>query len=759
MYESHATQYAPQLDLKLTKKQITSGVTVDFAGFPSRALDRYLDILVNRLQCKVALCEQLGAVTRQDKSVIAMDRKITRIITPGTVIEERFLDSNQNNYLLSISPPQDDQSIGLAWADVSVGEFVMQHTTMDNLKDDLARIRPREVILPESLRPALDQEVMDPIISLIFADTSIAVSFEPDDHFKKGTDMFKWTTHDFSAVEVSAGTALLNYVNESHVNRKPKWQPPARFSVHDTVRIDSAAMTSLEIVKTLQGKRADSLLSVIDRTCTSAGSRLLQQWISSPLTSIPDIRQRLSIVEFFCEKDRFLLDDVRNLLKQSTDAQRAIQRLALKRGQHSDLFEVCDTLDIMQLIRDKLNHVEETKVLMKGMDPHPTLATRIKTAFNQEQVQNKETEYGFVNHDFHPELSQLHQELDQLFTERDKLQDNLRDLCGQSVSLLRDSGPFKHIIELTASKSKQFLETYPQATHLNHTKSKKRFQIPEWTSISTRIQTCESQIIDIETQVYQDIVNKVLDESTTILQSCRKLAQLDTLCSFAHVSIENHYVKPRITKTNRTMIIGGRHPVVESNLMKKGKSFVTNDCDLTPEQRIWLLTGPNMGGKSTFLRQYVIIVLLAHVGCFVPADRASIGVTDRIFSRVGAADNLAQNQSTFMMEMSEVSTILKQATQRSTVIMDEVGRGTSTQDGVSLAYGILDYLHNDIQCRTLFATHHHELADMMHAYDKMQCYQTSIQELPMGGFRFVHKVMPGVCRQSHGIQVAQIAGI
>lgn len=767
MYESHASQYAPQLDLKLTKKQIASGVTVDFAGFPSRALDRYLDILVNRLQRKVALCEQLGPVTREDKTVIAMERKITRIITPGTVIEERFLDSNQNNYLLSILPQ--GNRVGLAWADVSVGELVMQQTTIDSLKDDLARIRPREVVLPESLRPSYDlmeEDKLDTVTQLIMSDTSIAISYEPDDNFNVKTDqravMVKWlstTLPDFGVLEIGAGMALLNYVNETHVNRKPKWQVPTRFNVHDTVRIDSAAVSSLELVKTLQGKRADSLLSVLDRTSTSAGSRLLTQWLTSPLTSISDIRDRLQVVEFFVDKDRFLLDDIRNLLKQSTDAQRAIQRLALKRGQHSDLFEICDTLDIMSAIRGKLQDVKETQSLLKGMDPHPSIAASIKSAFDQEKIQNKETEYGFVNHEFHPDLHQLHEELGRWKKERDNLQEELRSLCGQSVMLLRESGPFKHIIELSTRQAAQFLERYPNAVHLHHTKSKKRFQVEEWTNISTRIENCESQIIDIEVQVYEEMVDKVLDESTTILQSCRRLAQLDTLCSFAHVSIENHYVKPRITRTNRTMIVGGRHPVVESNLQKRGKTFVTNDCDLAPQKKIWLLTGPNMGGKSTFLRQYAIIVLMAHMGCFVPADRAWVGVTDRIFSRVGAADNLAQNQSTFMMEMSEVSTILKQATERSTVIMDEVGRGTSTHDGISLAFGILDYLHNDIKCRTLFATHYHELADMTQGHSEIKCYQTSIQEMPFGGFRFIHKVKPGVCRESHGIQVAQIAGM
>ncbi|KAI7900807.1 DNA mismatch repair protein MutS [Cokeromyces recurvatus] len=774
LYESHATLYASQLDLKLTKKLITANTVVDFAGFPSRSLDRYLDILVNKLQCKVALCEQLGPVSREDKSIVGMQRRITRIITPGTVIEDRFLDSNQYNYLLSIFPNKD--FIGLAWVDISVGEFIMQRTTLVNLKNDLARIGPREVILPESMRPSdavleqglIDQDAYDPITKMLVADSSIAISYEPAEHYdayKAGRTLhsmfkrFSETAPNFSNDELAAGMALILYVNETHVDKKLKWQMPIQFNINESVRIDSAAMTSLELLKSLQGKRMDSLLGTLDHTSTSAGSRLLTRWITSPLTSISEIRRRLDIVEFFTN-DIFLLKDIRSLLRQSTDAQRALQRLALKRGQHSDLLEILYTLDVIQSIHSKLKLPEALKDFMIDMDPHRSISSYIKDAFDYEQIQSKgnNKEYGFVNHAFHPELSNLHHELNQLETKRLNLQTELRELCGNSLTLLTE-GSLKHIIEVNARQAHNILTRFPNAIPFNHTKSKHRFQVEEWTDISIRLENIQSQIIEIENKIFTEVVDRVLDHSTTILQSCRKLAQLDVLTCFAHIAHENNYVRPRITQTNRTMIMGGRHPVVEANLARKGRMFVANDCDVQEKQRIWLLTGPNMGGKSTFLRQYAIIVLMAHIGSFVPANRAWIGVTDRIFSRVGAADNLAQNQSTFMVEMSEVSTILQQATEKSTVIMDEVGRGTSTKDGFSLAYGVLDYLHNHIKCRTLFATHYHELADATSNFSNIKCYQTSLEEDQDGGFRLDHKVQPGVCRQSHGIKVARIAGL
>ncbi|CEG65600.1 Putative DNA mismatch repair protein MutS [Rhizopus microsporus] len=775
LYESHATRYAPQLDLKLTRKAITANTVVDFAGFPLRSLDRYLDILVNRLQCRVALCEQLGAASRDDRSIMGMHRRITRIITPGTVIEERFLEANQYNYLLSIFPSTQDK-LGLAWVDISVGEFVMQETTLDTLKDDLARIRPREVVLPESLKPSdevlqqglFDLDVYDPVTRLLVNDPSITVSYQMDDHFNASAGFKAFQalftkfaeTSDFGQLELGAAMALMAYVSETHVNKTIKWQMPTRFSIHDTVRIDSAAMSSLELVKTLQGRRNDSLLSILDCTCTSAGSRLLNRWISSPLTNVNEIKKRLDVVEYFSQ-DSFLLQDVRHLLRQSTDAQRALQRLALKRGQHSDVFEVWSTLDIIKNITGKLKNAEASALreLIESMDPHMTISQHIQDAFDYEKIQSKEIkEYGFVNHAFHPELAQLHNEITELEQQRTNLQDDLRELCGNSVTLQSD-GLFRHIVEVSTRQSSHLLQRFPQAQLVSSTKSKNRYQMEAWSDISMRLSTIQSRIIEIENQVFDQVVDRLLDHSTTILHSCRILAQLDVLASFSHLALERQYVRPRVTKTSRTMIIGGRHPVVEANLAKKGISFVANDCILDRDERIWLLTGPNMGGKSTFLRQYAIIVLMAHIGCFVPADRAWIGVTDRIFSRVGAADNLAQNQSTFMVEMSELSTILKLATEKSTVIMDEVGRGTSTAEGFSLALGILDYLHNSIKCRTLYATHYHELADAVKEYEHIKCYMTNIEEDHLGRFRFVHKVQPGVCRQSHGLKVAQLAGL
>ncbi|KAF7726935.1 DNA mismatch repair ATPase msh1 [Apophysomyces ossiformis] len=812
LYESHARSYAPQLDLKLTRKEVSSGVVVDFAGFPSRALERYLDILVNRLQCRVALCEQISMSTRSDGSALGFKREITRIITPGTVIEDRFLDSHAYNYLLAVSPTAKALSdgsgtIGLAWIDLSVGEFVMQKSQLESLKDDIARIQPREVILPQWMKPSnavlddtsYDQETLDPVTRLLLQHNSVAVTYQPDISFDASagydslnsmfqnlaiesadaSDEYDHSTLDdadagkkiamFSEAELEAAMAILTYIDKTHIGRAPKLQSPVKFSAKDTLRIDSAAIASLELVKSLRdGRRADSLLGVIDCTMTSAGSRLLSRWLLSPLTSVDAIEKRLDIVHYF-RTDAYILQEIRLLLKQTTDAQRALQRLSLRRGQYSDLYDICSTLSTIKTIKYRLQEVMEEnpasstalRDLVDMLDPHAHLAQYIQKAFDYDRIESRESkdkEYGFVNRDFSPELSRLHHKLDDLFSQRSALQDRLRAACGNSLTLLSHS-LFKHLIEVNASQASKLLDQC-HAVLVNKTKTKHRYQVDEWTSLSISLDNTEARIVELETQVFDDVVRTLLDQSTTIVRSCRILAQLDVLVSFAWLAKQNRYVRPNITHLNHTRIVAGRHPVVETNLAKKGREFVHNDCYLGSDQRVWLLTGPNMGGKSTFLRQNAIIILLAHMGCFVPAERAEIGIADSIFSRVGAADNLAQDQSTFMVEMVETANILKHASARSIVIMDEVGRGTSTADGFSLAYAILHYMEKQIGCRALFATHYHELANMIETSDlaAIKCFMTSLHEDEYG-FSFLHQVRPGVCRESHGLKVAQLAGL
>lgn len=788
---------------------MASGLVVDFAGFPSRSLDRYLDILVNRLGCRVALCEQYNSTCDDEVSI---QRRVTRIITPGTVIEERFLDSHAYNYLLAVKPSsrEGQDTIGLAWVDVSVGEFFTQSSRLETFKDDIARIRPREVILPETNKPSDDvladvaegggMAAYNPIVRALLADTSVMISYWPDSSFNSsegrqalrdmlnapdemietcsfGSNHVTHSIDEFSPGETAASMALLDYVNSTLKDGRLKLGKPVRVDTADTLRIDSAAMSSLEIVKSLrEGRRTDSLLAAMDHTVSRAGSRLLTRWLSSPLTSVDIIEKRQNVVEFFVQH-RQVLEQVRHLLRHIADAQRALQRLALGRGQHQELLDIGWTLQAVKKIQTELNEAcrrvsaatrerhgeiyRAVEELARFLNPLDSVFEHITVAFDHEKITSgeaKDQTYGFVYPYYNEKLEYLHRYLQELYVQRDALQSRLRAICGNSVSL-SSNGAYKHIVEINASQATKLLSHY-QATLVNKTKSKHRYQLDEWTTLSISMENTHAQIAEIENEVLTETISLVLSQSSSIIRNCYTLAQLDVLASFAWSALHYSYVRPKLTASNETVIIGGRHPVVEANLARKGRNFVKNDCHLGSEQRIWLLTGPNMGGKSTFLRQNAIITLLAHIGSFVPAQSAEIGITDSIFSRVGAADSLAQDQSTFMVEMTETANILKHATSRSLVIMDEVGRGTSTSDGLSLAYGIMHYLETRIGCRTLFATHYHELADLITAsgFRATKCFMTSLQGTPDGGFTYLHRVQPGVCRQSHGIKVAALAG-
>lgn len=795
---------------------MANGQVVDFAGFPSRSLDRYVDMLVNRLGCRVALCEQLGSFVSQDGTVLGMERDITRIITPGTVIEDRYLTAHAYNYLLAVLPTTTDLKtagsttpIGLAWVDLSIGELKFQQSTLQAFKDDITRICPREVILPQWMEQEqlltnsgtdmlskfddgllVDQDLCDPITRILTSDPSLFITYQPEVNFdaamcRSTLESMMIGLHEnlalnvFSDQALAAGMALLHYIDQTHAGRRPRLLQPSPFIAEDTLRIDSAAMTSLELLKGLKdGRRQSSLLGMLDRTTTSAGSRLLSQWLSCPLGSHQAIQNRLDIVDYFY-KDLYIMDEMRYLLKQTTDAQRALQRLAMRRGQYSDLYEINHTLNIMKSIRQKFQHVYTSlpapvAALLATLDPHESLIDNIQQAFMdristddntvvgddvEDSLDDRQNGYGYVNPGYSAQLQQLHDDLKRLQQSKAELQEELRSVCGRSVTLVSQA-PYRHVVEVNATPSKKLESHYQHQGTLilvHQTKGKRRYHLSSWTDISIQMDDTMANIMDIEAKVFEQIVAQLLAESHTIIKSCHALARLDILTTFAWLAKQNDWIRPGINTNQDTAIVGGRHPVVEAHLAKKGRPFTRNNCELKEDHRLWLLTGPNMGGKSTFLRQNAIITVMAHMGSFVPARQADIGLTDWVFSRVGAADNLAQDQSTFMVEMTETATILKHATPKSLVIMDEVGRGTSTADGFALAYAILDDLNRRIQCRTLFATHYHELADAVGTFENLKCFKTDVYEDSLG-FSFLHRVEPGVCRLSHGLKVAQVAG-
>ncbi|CAO3632913.1 unnamed protein product [Cunninghamella blakesleeana] len=661
----------------------------------------------------------------------------------------------------------------------------------------------------------------DPITKIINSEPSISLTYQSDTTFDALTckkslksifnqnDKLRTASLNmddllstFSDESLSAGMAILYYIDQTHVGKKPKLQIPLQFLTENTLRIDSAAMLSLELLKGLKdGNRKDSLLGTLDHTVTDSGSRLLSQWISSPLGTLDLIHDRLDVVDYFYQ-DSFLLDDIRYQLKQSTDTQRVLQRLIMGRGQYTDLIDIHSTLSVIKSIQQLFKNYHHipiaVKKLLLSLNSHDDLSKDIQLAFIDQHVlgkdlyneddsihmnkvyntdidadenedawdnQLKDNFYGNVNPNYHPTLKRLYNKMKKLEKRKKTLQDELQMICGRSITLTTSS-PYRHIVEVNASQAKKLEDHYYKQEKLqpvlvHQTKSKKRYHLQDWTDLSIQLEETTQRIIDFEAQVFQKLVEQLIEQSNSIIQSCATLSQLDTLTTFSWLANKNHWVRPQLNNNNHDIeILKGRHPVIETHLEKRGRSFTQNDCQLTAKdhQKIWLLTGPNMGGKSTFLRQNAIIVIMAHMGCFVPAEKAKIGLTDCIFSRVGAADNITQDQSTFMVEMTETAHILKNATSKSLVIMDEVGRGTSTSDGFSIAFAILKYIHQQIGCKTIFATHYHELADAVHTFQYLKCFKTSLLE-DDDGFIFLHRVEPGVCKQSHGLKVAQIAGL
>ncbi|KAF9432470.1 DNA mismatch repair ATPase msh1, partial [Entomortierella beljakovae] len=845
LYDHHAVEYGHLLGLKMGSKSF-GGQSMPFTGFPYRMLDRHLETLVGKHQIKVALCEQFQN-DEEGGSGRLFRRSVHRIITPGTLIDELFLDRAENNWLLAIASDKVSHSLGLSWLDISTGDFFTQETTYENFPNDLARIRPREIILNSNLRELPDHPVIQATQNLGSAVLSFEDMFSAT-QVKSGKvqaklglseDLFGFDPRilkPFSEREQSACWSILRYIDHTQRGRRPVVQQPIRWLDTNTVKIDKNTIESLELVRTMRDStRMGSLLHYLDKTKTQAGSRLLSDWLTSPLTSIDKINQRLDTVDFF-SKDSHIIDDIDFYLTDCRDAQRSIQKLSLGNVDPQELVCIRVTLESIRKIKQRMDEkitivnsgaiYDNRGILEDQSVPHLVLET-VDSINDLEHVckliedvvdesGDKTQEYGFIKEGFSPKLNDLHVRLRELKDKKKALLDNWKNhLGGVRPFEIKSSFGYRHLVEMrntiTADRLREYLNGHiTDVSHTDVKRTKVRYQVPILTGIMDTIERMEGQIIQEEKNVLTAVRSDILEESTAIIQNCRLLAQLDVLLSFAKVKVVRRYCRPILNNSDKSIIISGRHPVVEVALEKNGRHFVENGCSVGQDELIWLLTGPNMGGKSTFLRQNAIITIMAQMGSFVPAASACLGVVDKVFSRLGSADNLANSQSTFMIEMSETASILQLATEKSLVIMDEVGRGTATLDGCAIAYATLHHLYHTNKCRTLFATHYHELADMVGALDgrfegrsahlsfpderllksgsggelsdgnissdlvkhssmktwrgqkqldRVRCYQTTVEERPDGSFVYIHNVIPGVCRQSHGIQCAKLAGM
>ena len=816
------------------------------AGFPFFQLDRFLKILVQDLHKYVAISEEFPAsLSGKIKSGgLLFERRVNRVVTPGTLIDEKFIDPYENNFLLSVHVDQQQQQnntwqetkptaahgVGLAWLDLSTGDFFTQTTTIALLPSAVTRIGAREIILSPTLPEAQKHEIH----ALTGSGLHIITLHKCETEYRS---MSEWGAmleapvaqsyeNTFTNEEKVAGHQLLDYVGSRLQGLEIRLQPPSRKILQESLVIDRNSIRGLEILETSRDSLGKgSLLHAVRRTATKSGARLLRSRLISPAASLEEINRRLDIVtHFVCDVQS--RESIVGLLQRSHDAQRIVQKFSLNRGDADDLICLARAVQASQQVREHLerktrelhfgdidrrlrpgsvslsllisrlelhgpiavarsiiNAVDEDglsrrhrleeeeaagvaalaqEVLLNDTLPDEDITIPKKARSQKDSVDSIEDgdeveDTWIMRTSANEVLSKFHEDLNVLRGEKNKLAQDLRDQTKAPSLTLKWTPGLGHICHVKGS-TRMSLESL-NARIVSSTKSTRSFYLTPWSQLGGRIDQAKIHIRTEEQRIFSHLRRLVIENLVPLRRNAAILDELDVACSFANLAQEQSLVRPILNLGTTHNIVGGRHPTVKLGLEEQGRSFVTNNLFLGEQERIWLVTGPNMAGKSTFLRQNALISILAQVGSYVPADHAEIGIVDQIFSRIGAADDLFRDQSTFMVEMLETASILKHATARSFVIMDEVGRGTTPEDGTAVGFACLHHLYHVNKCRTLFATHFHALADMTQEFAQLGRYCTDILEDGTGAFFFVHRLKPGVNRKSHALKVARLAGL
>ncbi|MGC4409763.1 MULTISPECIES: DNA mismatch repair protein MutS [Rhizobium] len=775
LFFEDAVDASRALGITLTKRGQHLGQDIPMCGVPVHAADDYLQKLIS-LGFRVAVCEQIEdpaeAKKRGSKSVVKRD--VVRLVTPGTITEDKLLSPFESNYLMALarirggSAPQ----LALAWIDISTGIFRLAETTETRLLADILRIEPRELIVPdtlfhdEELKPAFDVlgRVVVPQPAVLFDSASAEGRIAR--YFGVGTlDGFG----AFSRAEIAAAAAAVAYVEKTQISERPPLGLPERQNAASTLFIDPATRANLELVKTLSGDRNGSLLKAIDRTVTGGGARLLAERLMSPLTDPVAIADRQDSIAHLLS-DGLLVDRLRDAMKRVPDMPRALSRLALDRGGPRDLGAVVAGLaasaEVGGLL-DPSNLPTELSEALADLAALPADLGSSLAAMLADELPLLKRDGGFLRDGAIPELDELRALRDQSRRVIAGLQLQYAEETGIKSLKIKHNNVLGYFIEVTAGNAGPMTEGDEAKSRFIHRQTMAnamRFTTTELADLESRIANAAGQALSLELAAFDQMVAKVVAAAEPIKAAARALAVIDVASGLAALAEEQGYCRPLVDDSRMFAITAGRHPVVEQALRRQAASpFIANDCDLSPNDTkgpgaIWLLTGPNMGGKSTFLRQNALIAILAQMGSFVPAGAAHIGIVDRLFSRVGASDDLARGRSTFMVEMVETAAILNQATDRSLVILDEIGRGTATFDGLSIAWAAVEHLHEANRCRSLFATHFHELTALSEKLARMSNVTMRVKEWD-GDVIFLHEVGPGSADRSYGIQVARLAGL
>jgi DNA mismatch repair protein MutS len=756
------------LGIALTKRGRHQGEEIPMCGVPIHSADQYLERLI-RAGHRVAICEQLEdpaeAKKRGAKSVVRRD--VIRLITPGTLTEDTLLKSAKNNFIAALARIKADDRMALAFADISSGELVVMPVASERLAADLAGLEPGEIIYPDALAEITAQleatgAALTPLPQSRF--DSSAAERRLKDHFGVAAlDGFG----AFTRAEISALGTLLDYVLLTQVGRAPVLRTPRRDEPTDYMIIDQATRSNLELTRSLGGEAGTSLLSILDHSVTAAGARLLARRLASPLTEPQKIAARLDSVGFFAEA-RDLREELRKDLRQFPDIERALSRLALGRGGPRDLAAIRDGLAAAGALTERLGRPQglaglpaELKRAHAILSGRPSALLADLAALGADLPLNAR-DGGFIREGYMQDLDDHRRLRDDTRKVIAQLQADYAGETGIKSLKIRHNNVLGYFIEVTAQNAAP-LQAPPHNAKFFHRQtiaSAVRFVTQELSTLEERIASAANRALALELELFERLTAAVKAESARLSGVAEAVAMIDASSALAELAVRRNYVRPLVDRSLRLDIEQGRHPVVEAMLAEKaGTAFVANDCALAGDgKRIWLLTGPNMAGKSTFLRQNALIVIMAQMGSFVPAKRAHLGIVDRLFSRVGAADDLARGRSTFMVEMVETAAILNQATERSFVILDEIGRGTATFDGLSIAWAAVEHLHEVNRSRALFATHYHELTALAGRLTGVANATVKVREW-QGDVVFLHEVVAGVADRSYGIQVAKLAGL
>ena len=772
LFFEDAEKASATLGIALTKRGKHKGADIAMCGVPVHALDQYLQKLIrNGHRC--AICEQIEdpaeAKKRGAKSVVA--RAVVRLITPGTLTEDSLLDAKARNYLAALTGSKATGEMALAYADISTGEVVVTATDATRLAADFATIGASELLVNDKFfaESGLNDILNESGASL----TPISASrFESTAAEHRLKTLYKVETldafGDFRRIDIAALGALIDYISITQVGNIPYLREPRLEAPEAGLLIDAATRANLELTRSQSGERKGSLLACMTDTVTAGGTRLLADVISRPLSDPVRINERLDAVSHFYNDERLCVD-LRAALKSMPDLERALARLTSGRGGPRDLSAIRDGVLAVKSLHQLLNNPQGLSSLpqrlahlLKSLAAAPQNIAEILAQALGDALPLLPRDGGFIAGGYRDELDENRKLRDDTKQVIAALQTHYATASGVRALKVKHNNVLGYFIEVSVQQAEllKASDTEARFIHRQTIASASRFTTTELASLEQKIALAASRVVALELELFKGFVENIIEVRAALSAAAQALAEIDVHASFANLARKRRYVRPTVDHSLAFDISQGRHPLVEEALRAQSdRSFAANDCNLSADhKRLWLLTGPNMAGKSTFLRQNALIAILAQAGSFVPASKAHIGCVDRLYSRVGAADDLARGRSTFMVEMIETAAILNQATARSLVILDEIGRGTATYDGLSIAWATLEHLHDVNESRALFATHYHELTALTATLKQLHCATMMVKEWK-GDIVFLHEVGAGSAERSYGIQAAKLAGI